>query len=53
MKRAWVCRVDKVLSSATAGIAAETIGAVQWARLFEVVAEELALAVALGAIKTL
>lgn len=47
------CWVDKVLSSATARIAAEAVSAVQNARLFEVVAEELALAFAPWAIKTL
>lgn len=51
--RARPCWVDKVLSSATAGIAAEAVSAVQYAQLFEVVAEELVLAFALGAIKTL
>lgn len=53
MMRAEACRVDKVLSSATARIAAEALSALQRARLFEVVAEELALAFALGVIKTL
>ncbi len=47
------CRVDKVLSSATARMAAEALSAPQKALLFEVVAEELALAFALGVIKTL
>ncbi len=53
MMRAEACRVDKVLSSATARIAAEALSALQRAQLFEVVAEELALAFALGVIKTL
>lgn len=42
-----------MLSSATAGKAAEAVSALQETRLFEVEAEELALALALGAIKTL